>query len=97
MALSCAQCAQNFCGWCHRSFKSDAASHEHLRSCKLSLSHNGSPFANAKQIADGQAIYRRNKLNDFLGQFKTQERNMIVIELAKDLADLQLDSAAFLR
>jgi hypothetical protein len=55
---------------------------------------NGSYYATDEQIKDAQRRHRTRALKKFLGRFKKDKQNAIVIELAQDLDDHGIDPAA---
>ncbi|CAB9528797.1 expressed unknown protein [Seminavis robusta] len=94
MALKCAICHGNFCGYCHHPVSTSQGAHEHVRDCNDNESSNGSYFASKDEIKRGQRKYRTKQLRKFLRQHKKEIQNATIIELQKDLADLDIDPAA---
>ena len=94
MALQCASCTDHFCGWCHQGFRTSRGTHQHVRECQMNLTETGSYYASGIQIRDGQRRYRIKALKQYLKTYKKDLRNMIIIELRQDLADLDIDPKA---
>ena len=96
MALKCSSCNLSFCGYCHKGFPDSRGAHDHVRECDANLTRNGSYYATAEEIKEAQRRYRIKKLKKFLRSqgYKKQLQNAMIIELAKDLDDLQVDPAA---
>ncbi|CAK9055241.1 Hypothetical protein SCF082_LOCUS30700 [Durusdinium trenchii] len=96
MALECAHCHGHFCGYCHKALQSSRGAHDHVRECDANLTSNGSYYATADQIRDAQRRFRVKQLKKFFEEKKMKQRirNATIIELGKDLEDLQVDPAA---
>jgi len=95
MALQCSTCREHFCAYCHKKCESGRGAHMHVRECDMNLTPNGSYYASAEQIEDGQRRYRTKTLKKFLRMnFKKHVQNAIIIELASDLQDLKIDPNA---
>ncbi len=67
-----------------------------MRECDANLTRNGSYYADPSEIKEAQRRFRIKKLKRFLRsqKFKKPLQNAIIIELAQDLDDLQVDPAA---
>lgn len=96
MALQCAHCKGDFCGYCHKATGSSKGAHDHVRECDANLTSNGSYYATAEQIREAQRRFRVKQLKRFFEEKKMKQRirNATIIELAKDLDDLKVDPAA---
>lgn len=98
MALSCPRCSVHFCAWCHKHCTNSAGCHDHVRECDLNPTPNGSYFCNdIGLIQIGQKRYRMKEMKKFLKNHKKNIQNAIVIELSKDLLDLEIDPAALIQ
>lgn len=94
MALCCATCKGNFCGYCHKATESSSGAHSHVRECLMNETSNGSYYATPEEIRNAQRRYRTRQIKKFLRKFKKNEQNAIIIELKDDLSDLGIDPAA---
>ena len=94
MALECQSCKGNFCAYCHQSFTTGRGTHEHVRQCLMNETANGSYYAEPQEIVNAQRRYRTRELRKYLQKFKKEIQNAIVIELERDLGDLDIKPAA---
>ena len=96
MALNCASCSKDFCGYCHKAVANSRGCHEHVRECDMNLTTNGSYYADALVIKEAQRRYRIKRLKLFLrsGEYKKDVQNAIIFKLSADLKDLGIDPAA---
>ena len=94
MALQCQTCKGNFCGYCHKPCATSGGTHEHVRQCLLNETSNGSYYAAEKEIVSAQRRYRTRELRKYLGRFKKDLKNTIVIELGRELNVLGIRPAA---
>jgi hypothetical protein len=90
MALQCATCEKSFCGYCHEPTQTSRGAHEHVRSCLLNETSNGSFYATPDEVAKAQRRYRTRKLKIEIRRHKKDLQNAIIIELKTDLKDLQI-------
>ena len=94
MAIQCERCKGNFCAYCHQKTESSRGAHEHVRQCLMNDTDDGSYYATAEQIHDAQKRYRTREIKRFLKKYKKNLQNAIVIELEKDLMDLEIKREA---
>ena len=94
MAIDCGFCQKSFCGYCHQATQTSRGAHEHVRNCLLNETATGSYYATAEQIEDAQKRYRTREMKKFLRTHKKDLQNAIVIELEKDLKDLDIRKEA---
>lgn len=94
MALACETCKKHFCGYCHQACSTSRGTHEHVRTCILNETTNGSYYATEAEIEAAQRRYRTRALRKYLGNFKKERQNAIVIELERELKDLDIQPAA---
>ena len=65
MALVCAHCKRDFCGYCHKATASSKGAHDHVRECDANLTSNGSYYATSEQIREAQRRFRVKQLKRF--------------------------------
>jgi len=91
MALKCGSCAQRFCGYCHHGFCDSSACHAHVRRCDLNHTPDGNYFLSEEALPAAHSRYRVKVLKKFLDPKKKDLQNAIVMELAVDLRQLNID------
>jgi hypothetical protein len=94
MALRCATCEKDFCGYCHERFQTGRGAHKYVRQCLMNETINGSYYADEEEIRNAQRRYRTRKLKLEIRKHKKDLQNAIIIELKTDLADLQMKPEA---
>ncbi len=94
MAIACERCKGNFCAYCHQKTTTARGAHEHVRQCLMNETDDGSYYATAEQIHDAQRRYRTREIKTFLKKHKKNLQNAIVIELKKDLDELDVKQEA---
>lgn len=94
MAIQCKRCGGIFCAYCHQKTATSAGAHKHVRDCLLNETATGSYYATPEQIEDAQKRYRTREIKNFLRNHKKNLQNAIVIELKKDLKDLDIKQEA---
>ncbi len=94
MAIQCGRCKGNFCAYCHQKTSTSRGAHEHVRQCLMNVTDDGSYYATPEQIHDAQRRYRTWEIKKFLQKHKKDLQNAIVIELKKDLKDLDIKQEA---
>jgi uncharacterized protein YnzC (UPF0291/DUF896 family) len=94
MALKCQACTENFCGYCHQKTATGQGAHEHVRTCLMNDTRNGSYYATAEEIEKAQRRYRTREIKKYLQQLKKDVQNATVIELAGDLKDVGIEQEA---
>ena len=94
MALACASCGKFFCAYCHSGYTSSQGAHDHARECLHNETSNGSIYASPQQLATAQRKHRTRTLKKFLREVKRDLQNATIIELSRDLKDLDIDAAA---
>ena len=94
MAIQCERCKGNFCAYCHQKTTTSRGAHEHVRQCLMNETDDGSYYATPEQIHDAQRRYRTREIKRFLRKHKKDLQNAIVIELQKDLEDLDIKQEA---
>lgn len=94
MALQCATCKTNFCGYCHQKTETSRGAHEHVRQCLMNETSNGSYYATEEEIQKAQRMYRTREIKKHIRQFKKDKQNAIVIELRRDLEDVGIKPEA---
>ena len=76
MALQCAHCKRDFCGYCHKATASSKGAHDHVRECDANLTSNGSYYATAEQIREAQRRFRVKQLKKFFEDRKVKTWGM---------------------
>jgi hypothetical protein len=94
MALKCQTCEGNFCGYCHQKTATGQGAHEHVRTCLMNDTSNGSYYATAEEIEKSQRRYRTREIKKYLQRLKKDVQNATVIELAGDLKDIGIEQEA---
>jgi len=94
MALQCATCKGNFCGYCHSKTTTSRGAHDHVRECLMNETNNGSYYATSEEIEKAQKRYRTREIKKVLRNHKKDLQNAIVIELGPDLKDIGIEPDA---
>lgn len=71
--------------------QTSGGAHDHIRSYVMNETKNVSYYANEELIKVAQRRFRAREIKKFLLQFKKDEQNATIIELKKDLYDLDID------
>jgi uncharacterized CHY-type Zn-finger protein len=80
--------AEHLCGYCHSKGKDS-------RNCDFNTTHNGSYYATDKEVKQAQQNMQMHALRKYIGTQKKGVHNALVVELATDMADLQIEPDRF--
>eukprot|EP00468_Gymnochlora_sp_CCMP2014_P006482 CAMPEP_0167753752 /NCGR_PEP_ID=MMETSP0110_2-20121227/7889_1 /TAXON_ID=629695 /ORGANISM="Gymnochlora sp., Strain CCMP2014" /LENGTH=190 /DNA_ID=CAMNT_0007639555 /DNA_START=1164 /DNA_END=1733 /DNA_ORIENTATION=- len=95
MAIRCNHCTRYFCGWCHKGFDGSTACHNHVRACPYNLTPDGNFYcSDDSMLKEGRQRYRTRTLKKYLMQLKKNVRNATVIEIKRELSDLNISPEA---
>lgn len=96
VALQCEGCRGHFCGFCHKACKDSRGAHDHVRECPFNTTDNSSYYASEVEIKHAQRRFRIKRMKEFLAPLRKEIQNATVLELTKDLNDVNIDPAALL-
>jgi hypothetical protein len=93
LACSRAGCNCKFCAYCLTDCGQDA--HPHVRQCEHNIAPGRNLFGNAALFENAQHTRRGRMLREFLGTLDQGMRSQVVVEISRQLLELDFDPAEF--